>query len=201
MHLQVPIRLRQATSQRGSCRQSWWESSRWPSSPKARGSSSSSFRCWCGAWCDSTRNFRAEASVPEMSHTESPVLERHLRLQILVFVDTIGLAEIEAVRLGYRLHADELTAVHFVIDVDHAMRLRERWDRFEHDPPFWLINCPHRQLSGRTRIGLAFAHPPSGQQDDCVVAAQATHIVSDAGASPRGHDAGLCIIPRSCCAT
>jgi hypothetical protein len=82
-----------------------------------------------------------------MSHTDDLDLARHPRLQVLVFVDTIDLAEIEALRLGYGLHADELTAVHFVIDVDHAVRLRERWDLFEHETPLWLINCPDRHLS------------------------------------------------------
>ncbi|OBH33694.1 hypothetical protein A5692_13580 [Mycobacterium sp. E342] len=93
------------------------------------------------------RKYRDEASVLEMSRTEDLDLARHPRLQVLVFVDTVDLAEIEAIRLGYGLHADELTAVHFVIDVDHAVRLRERWDRFEHDTPLWLINCPDRHLS------------------------------------------------------
>ncbi|OBH25321.1 DNA-binding protein, partial [Mycobacterium sp. E1715] len=93
------------------------------------------------------RKYRDEASVLEMSRAEDLDLARHPRLQVLVFVDTIDLAEIEAVRIGYGLHADELTAVHFVIDVDHAVRLRERWDRFEHDTPLWLINCPDRHLS------------------------------------------------------
>nr|WP_082972740.1 MULTISPECIES: APC family permease [unclassified Mycobacterium] len=93
------------------------------------------------------RKYRDEASVLEMTRAEDLDLARHPRLQVLVFVDTIDLAEIEAVRLGHGLHADELTAVHFVIDVDHAVRLRERWDRFEHDTPLWLINCPDRHLS------------------------------------------------------
>ncbi|BAX91244.1 APC family permease [Mycobacterium shigaense] len=91
--------------------------------------------------------YRAEASVLEMPQTDDFDVARHPRLRVLVFVDTIDLAEIEAVRLGYSLHADELTAVHFVIDVDRATRLRERWDRFEHDTPLWLINCPDRHLS------------------------------------------------------
>lgn len=93
------------------------------------------------------QKYRDEASVLEMSRAEDLDLARHPRLQVLVFVDTIDLAEIEAVRLGYGLHADELTAVHFVIDVEHAMRLKERWDRFEHDTPLSLINCPDRHLS------------------------------------------------------
>ncbi|SOX52422.1 APC family permease [Mycobacterium ahvazicum] len=93
------------------------------------------------------KKYRAEASVLEMSHGADIDLDRHPQLQVLVFVDSVDLAEVEALRLGYGLHADELTAVHFVIDVDHAMRLRERWDRFEHDTPLWLINCPDRHLS------------------------------------------------------
>jgi amino acid transporter len=93
------------------------------------------------------KKYRAEASVLEMSHGADIDLDRHPRLQVLVFVDSVDLAEVEALRLGYGLHADELTAVHFVIDVDHAMRLRERWDRFEHDTTLWLINCPDRHLS------------------------------------------------------
>lgn len=93
------------------------------------------------------RQYRAEASVLEMSRDEDLDVARHPRLQVLVFVDSIDLAEIEALRLGYGLHADELTAVHFVIDVDHAVRLRKRWDVFEHDTPLWLINCPDRHLS------------------------------------------------------
>jgi amino acid transporter len=93
------------------------------------------------------KQYRNEASVLEMSRAEDLDLGRHPRLQVLVFVDTIDLAEIEAVRLGNGLHADELTAVHFVLDIDHAVRLRERWDLFEHDTPLWLINCPDRHLS------------------------------------------------------
>jgi amino acid transporter len=93
------------------------------------------------------KKYRAEASVLEMSHGADIDLDRHPQLQVLVFVDSVDLAEVEALRLGYGLHADELTAVHFVIDVDHARRLRERWDRFEHDTPLWLINCPDRHLA------------------------------------------------------
>ena len=93
------------------------------------------------------KKYRDEASVLEMSLTDHVDLARHPRLQVLVFVDTIDLAEIEAMRLGNGLHADEVTAVHFVLDIDHATQLRERWNRFEHDTPLWLINCPDRHLS------------------------------------------------------
>lgn len=93
------------------------------------------------------RQYRAEASVLEMSRNERPVLARYTRHRVFVFVDSIDLAEVEALRYGNGLHADELTVVHLVIDAHHAARLQKRWDVFEHDTPLRLIDCPDRHLS------------------------------------------------------
>lgn len=93
------------------------------------------------------RQYRAEASVLEMSRTERPEFARHSRLRVFVFVDSIDLAEIEALRYGKGLHADELIAVHFVVDADHAARLQERWDDFDPDTRLRLVDCPNRLLS------------------------------------------------------
>ncbi|QLL06837.1 APC family permease [Mycobacterium vicinigordonae] len=92
------------------------------------------------------RQYRSEASVLEMSRTEPPEVAKHARLRVLIFVDTVDLAEIEALRYGNGLHADELTAVHFVIDADHAALLRQRWERFEHDTELRMVDCPDRHL-------------------------------------------------------
>ena len=91
--------------------------------------------------------YRAEASVLEMSRSESGELSKHPRLRVFVFVDTIDLAEIEAMRYGKGLHADELVAVHFVVDADHAAQLRERWNDFDQDTALRMIDCPDRYLS------------------------------------------------------
>ena len=93
------------------------------------------------------RQYRAEASVVEMSRNERPVLARYTRHRIFVFVDSIDLAEVEALRYASGLHADELTVVHFVIDAQHAARLQKRWEVFEHDTPLRLVACPDRHLS------------------------------------------------------
>ena len=93
------------------------------------------------------RQYCAEASVLEMSRTERPEFTRHARLRVFVFVDTIDLAEIEALRYGKGLHAQELTAVHFVIDGEHAEQLQEQWSRFDHETPLRLIDSPERHLS------------------------------------------------------
>ena len=93
------------------------------------------------------RQYSAEASVLEMSRTERPELAKYARLRVFVFVDSVDLAEVEALRYGKGLHADELTAVHFVIDADHAAQLQDRWQHFEHDTRLRVIDCPDRNLS------------------------------------------------------
>jgi amino acid transporter len=93
------------------------------------------------------QQYSAEASVLEMSRTERPQLAKYARLRVFVFVDTVDLAEVEALRYGKGLHAEELTAVHFVIDADHAAQLQERWQHFEHDTRLRVIDCPDRHLS------------------------------------------------------
>ena len=93
------------------------------------------------------QQYSAEASVLEMSRTERPELAKYARLRVFVFVDSVDLAEVEALRYGKGLHADELVAVHFVIDTDHAAQLQERWRHFEHDTRLRVIDCPDRHLS------------------------------------------------------
>jgi amino acid transporter len=93
------------------------------------------------------QQYSAEASVLEMSRTERPELAKYARLRVFVFVDSVDLAEVEALRYGKGLNADELTAVHFVIDADHAAQLQERWQHFEHDTGLRIIDCPDRHLS------------------------------------------------------
>lgn len=92
------------------------------------------------------RQYRAEAAVLEMCPTERPRLERHPRHRVFVFVDSVDLAEVEAMRYAKSLHAEVLTAVHFVLDPARAQSLRQFWDRFERGTQLQMIECPHRQL-------------------------------------------------------
>jgi amino acid transporter len=93
------------------------------------------------------RQYRAEAAVLEMSRTEHPELVKFSRHRVFVFVDSVDLAEIEALHYGNGLRADELTAVHFVVDAAHAARLQKRWEHADHDTPLRMIDCPDRHLS------------------------------------------------------
>ncbi len=66
---------------------------------------------------------------------------------MLIFVDSVDLAEIEAMRYAKGLQADELTAVHFVLDSAHAERLQRRWQHFGHVTELRTVDCFDRNLS------------------------------------------------------
>ena len=93
------------------------------------------------------RQYRAEASVLETSRIESSDLDRYDRHRVFVFVDSVDLAEVEAMRYAKGLHADELVAVHFVLDSVHAERLQRRWQHFGHNTELRLVECLDRNLA------------------------------------------------------
>src|SRR5271154_617098 len=96
------------------------------------------------------RQYRAESSVLENLLTERQDLVKHPRHRVFIFVDHFDLALIEALHYASGLHADKLTAVHFVIDTLHASRLQQRWEHLEDEAPLRMIECPDRNL---TRAG------------------------------------------------
>jgi amino acid transporter len=93
------------------------------------------------------RQYRAESSVLEHSLTERQDLVKHPQHRVFVFVDHFDLALIEALHYASGLHADKLTAVHFVIDALHASRLQQRWEHFEDEIPLLIVECPDRHLT------------------------------------------------------
>jgi amino acid transporter len=92
------------------------------------------------------KQYRAEASVLEMSRAERPDLTAHPRHRVLLFVDSIDPALVEALRYARGLKADSLTAVHLVLDEARAARLQVRWPRFSHDIELRMVDCGDRNL-------------------------------------------------------
>ncbi len=92
------------------------------------------------------RQYRAESSVLEMSAPEPPELLEHAHHRVLILVDSVDLAEIEALRYAKGLKADELTAVHFVLDSVRAESLQRQWDHFGHVTKLRLVDCFDRNL-------------------------------------------------------
>jgi amino acid transporter len=92
------------------------------------------------------KQYRAEASVLEMSAAQRLDLALHASHRVLVFIDSIDLAEVEAMGYAKGLRTESLTAVHFVVDEARAARLQVRWQRFGDTTELRMIDCKDRRL-------------------------------------------------------
>jgi amino acid transporter len=92
------------------------------------------------------REYRAEAAILEAFRTDRPELVKYARHRVFVLVNSLDLAVLEALRYGKGLRADELIAVHFMVDAAHAAQLRKRWDSFDLDTRLRVVDCPDRQI-------------------------------------------------------
>ena len=103
------------------------------------------------------REYRAEAAILEMFRTDRPDLVKYARHRVFVFVNSVDLAVIEALRYGRGLRADELLAVHFMVDAAYAAQLRNRWDHFELDTRLRVVDCPDRRIIRAAQLFIAKA--------------------------------------------
>jgi amino acid transporter len=97
------------------------------------------------------RQYRAESSVLELTLTERQDVLAHPRHRVFILVDHFDFATIEALHYANGLHADKLTAVHFVLDARRSARLQQRWEHFEDEIPLRTLECPDRNLSRAAR--------------------------------------------------
>jgi hypothetical protein len=91
------------------------------------------------------------------------------RLVVMVFVDRLDLAVARAMQFGRALRPDELRAVHFVIDEQHADELAAQWR--EHglaNLSLELIDCPDRRLT-RAAVETVAQGLCSGDAEVCVL--------------------------------
>jgi amino acid transporter len=98
------------------------------------------------------REYRAEAAILEAFRTDRPELVKYARHRVFVFVNSVDLAVLEALRYGKGLRADELIAVHFMVDAAHAAALRKRWDHFDLDTRLRVVDCPDRQINRAAQV-------------------------------------------------
>lgn len=93
------------------------------------------------------RQYRQEAEALE--HVPSPGERPHWRRHLVyVLVDAFDLATVKALSYAHELRADEVRALHFVIDEARAKRLARLWEESTGtgDVPLDLIDCPDRRL-------------------------------------------------------
>jgi amino acid transporter len=108
------------------------------------------------------KEYRAEAAILEMFRTDRPELVKYARHRVFIFVNSLDLAVLEALRYGKGLRADELIAVHFMVDAAHAAQLRKRWEHFDLDTRLRAVDCPDRRVTRAAQLLVAKAskeHP------------------------------------------
>ncbi|HSS22947.1 MAG TPA: APC family permease, partial [Mycobacterium sp.] len=98
------------------------------------------------------REYRAEAAILEMFRTDRPEVVKYARHKVFVLVNSVDLAVIEALRYGRGLRADELIAVHFMVDAIHAAQLRKRWDDFDLETRLRVVDCPDRRVNRAAQL-------------------------------------------------
>lgn len=71
------------------------------------------------------------------------------RHDVTIFVDSVDIATVGAVRYARSLKPHKIKAVHFVIDDRRAEAIQEAWSKSEalEDVPLELIDCPDRRLA------------------------------------------------------
>ena len=95
-------------------------------------------------------NKQYEAEAVELAEdapkaAEAPILRRHV---VYVLIETLDVASARAIQYARTLNPDELRAVHFVVDRDHADRLSEEWRNLGFARlPLELIDVPDRRLT------------------------------------------------------
>lgn len=95
-------------------------------------------------------NKQYEAEAKELAEdapkaAEKPILRRH---DVFVLVEDLDVASARAIQYARSLNPDELRAVHFVIDKEHADRLSDEWRRLGLSRlPLEMIDVPDRRIT------------------------------------------------------
>jgi amino acid transporter len=97
-----------------------------------------------------TRFKRSHDREEELLVKGLAVIEREAlprRHKALLFVDQVDVATLSALRYARILAPDELTALHFVLDDEHAAELAREWEaRGLRRTPLELVDCQDRRL-------------------------------------------------------
>ncbi len=99
-------------------------------------------------------NKEYEAEAVELAEdapraAEAPILRRHA---VFVLIENLDLASARAIQYARTLDPDELRAVHFVLDREHADNLIKEWGRLGLSRlPLELIDVPDRRI---TRVAV-----------------------------------------------
>ncbi|MEO6881853.1 MAG: amino acid permease [Mycobacteriaceae bacterium] len=92
------------------------------------------------------REYREEAAVLRDETDGQDPAGTYSHHTVLVFVDTLDLATLEALRYASTLRPSSLRAVHFVLDSARAHLIEQAWRRSKLTVPLELVDTPDRRL-------------------------------------------------------
>jgi hypothetical protein len=94
------------------------------------------------------REYRVESAILDrVREAQVRGATNFARHKVFVFVSSLDLAVLEALRYGRSLRPAELKAVHFMVDEEHANRLRGRWESLGMATTLKVIDCPDRRIT------------------------------------------------------
>jgi amino acid transporter len=93
------------------------------------------------------REYRTESAILDRVRARQAKAPNFAHHKVFVFVNTLDLAVLEALRYGRGLRGSELKAVHFMVDGAHADRLRQRWMDLDINVTLKVIDCPDRRIT------------------------------------------------------
>ncbi|HEX9339095.1 MAG TPA: hypothetical protein VF892_24555, partial [Pseudonocardiaceae bacterium] len=94
------------------------------------------------------REYRVESAILDrVREAQVRGATNFARHKVFVFVSSLDLAVLAALRYGRSLRPFELKAVHFMVDEAHANRLRQRWEDLGMDTTLKVIDCPDRRIT------------------------------------------------------
>jgi amino acid transporter len=108
------------------------------------------------------REYRAESAILERVREAEVRAVNYARHRVFVFVNSVDLAVLEALRYGRSLRPAELKAVHFMVDSEVANRLRRRWEDLGMDVTLKVIDCPDRRITRAARELVVEASAEAG---------------------------------------
>jgi amino acid transporter len=93
------------------------------------------------------REYRTESAILDRVRARTAKTPNFAHHKVFVFVNTLDLAVLEALRYGRGLRGSEMKAVHFMVDEAHADRLRRRWADLDINITLKVIDCPDRRIT------------------------------------------------------
>jgi amino acid transporter len=92
------------------------------------------------------REYRAESAILDRVRGAQGHPTNLARHKVFLFVNSLDLAVLEALRYGRGLRPTELKAVHFMVDEAHANLLRKHWESTGMDTTLRVVDCPDRRI-------------------------------------------------------